>query len=780
MNPDRPQRGLAETLADRSDEQLAQLLTARPDLASPPPRGSAVLAQRALSASSLALAGDALDLAGVAVLEAFLDAAAGTDRHDLIGPVTRDDVVSRLGRRLRRAEVDARLRALEAQCLIWDSGAGAPKRTDPKKTAWVGGIHLAAALPWRGHQLLGPLATVPPDEIRALLDDLDDRPRELLDTLAAGPALGRSRDAAPDADPAAPVSRLIAAGLLLRIDEQTVELPPMVGRLLRGEPPLTTATLGTPEPTAGPGRFGADDVDAAGAGEALELLRHAGDLVDVVGRTPATILKSGGLGIRELRRLAKATGLPVARVGLLTEVLAAARLLDAGLPDPEPADWSGDEAFAPTVAVDPWLHLGPERRWHALAAAWLELPRRPWQIGDTDRDGNTLAALSSELFDASAPLTRRQILAPLLDVPPAAPVETEALVDTLCWRHPRQLRRWTRRFVGETLREARELGLVAHGCLTGPGRMLLTASTEDDEGAAEVLAAMDRALPEPVDHFLVQADLTLMVPGPMTVELAEQVQAIADLESGGAASVYRISEDSLRRALDTGRSGSEIVTLLESRSRTPVPQSLTYLVEDVARRHGSLRVGVASSFVRCEDPALLAAVLTSEAAAEVSLRALASTVAVSAASLREVVDALRRHGFAPAGEDSTGALVDLRSRGSRVPARAASPRPRPRRARIAPGQVQTVVDRLRAADRADAPPTGSVRAAGGGESASALIQLALRTGRPVRLGYVDAHGAASRHVVRPRALHAGHLLGATDDEADVSFSLHRITHLEVL
>ncbi len=776
MTTDRPQRGLAETLAGRSDDELSALLLRRPDLASPPPRGTAVLAQRALSAASIALAGDGLDLAGVAVLEAFLDAAGPGVQHDLLGPVGRDEIVARLGRRLKRAEVDARLADLAARGLIWDSGTGIAR-----KPAWVAGIHLSSALPWRGHHLIGPLATATTDEIRALLDGLDDRPRELLTTLAAGPPLGRSRDAAPDADPSAPVPRLIACGLLARIDEQTVELVPMAGQLLKGEPPLRTAVLEAPALTSGTGRFTADQIDAAGAGEALELLRHAGDLLDVLGHAPAAELRSGGVGIRELRRLAKASGLPVARVGLLVELLAGARLLDSGFPEPEPADWNGEEAFAPTTAVDAWEHTGPERRWYTLATAWLELPRRPWQIGDTDRDGNTLAALSSGLFDAAAPLTRHQVLEPLVSAEAAAPLELDDLIAALVWRHPRQVRRWTRRFVGETLREATELGLVAHGCLTAPGRALLTGAGPDDEDtAAATLAAMDRALPSPVDHFLVQADLTLMVPGPMTPELAEHVQAIADLESGGAASVYRISEDSLRRALDSGRSGSEINALLASRSRTPVPQSLTYLVDDVAQRHGSLRVGVASSFVRCEDTALLAGVLRSEAAAEVSLRALAATVAVSPAPVRDVIDALRRGGFAPAGEDSSGALIDLRARGSRVPARTRGARAPQRRARISPGQAASVVDRLRAADRADEPAAGSVRVTGGGESASALVQLALRTGKQVRVGYVDAHGAASKHVVRPRSLAAGQLIGSTDTDDDARYSLHRITTLELL
>ncbi|MFT3716015.1 MAG: helicase-associated domain-containing protein [Gordonia sp. (in: high G+C Gram-positive bacteria)] len=771
MDPDRGVKGLAQALAERTDDELARLLQRRPDLASPPPRGTGVLAQRACSAASISLAGEALDLPAVAVVEAFLEAASGDVHHDLIGPVTRDEIVALLGRRLKRAEVDARLADLADAALLWDSGTGSAR-----KPAWVAGIHLASALPWRAHHLLGPLSMLSPDEIRGRLDTVDDRQRELLTALSSGPPLGRSRDAAPGADPSAPVRRLIDDGLLARVDEQTVELPPMAARLLRDEPPLITVDLAEPEPGGEPGRFGPADVDAAGAGEALELLRHAAELLAALGRSPAAVLRSGGLGIRELRRLAKATGLSVGRVGLLVEILAAQRLIDSGYPEPEPANWTGDEVFAPTPAADAWRHLSTERRWQSAAAAWLDLPRRPWQIGDTDRDGNTLAALSSELFDAGAPLSRRQVLEPLRTTPPAAPVTVERLAAALAWRHPRQLRRWTTRFVGETLREATELGLVAHEGLTSVGRALLEQS--DDDGAA-VLAAMDTALPTPVDHFLVQADLTLMVPGPMTPELAEQVEMIADLESGGAASVYRISEDSLRRGLDSGRSGAEIIAMLGTHSRTQVPQSLTYLVEDVARRHGQLRVGMASSFVRCEDPAQLAELLRSDAAAEVSLRSLAPTVAVSPAQVRDVIDALRTAGFSPAGEDSAGSLVDLRSGGSRVAGRAPSGRPAHRRARINDGQARAVVDRMRAADRADEPAAGQIRVTGGGESASALIQLALRTGRSVRLGYVDAAGTAGKHVVRPRGLEAGQLLG--DEEGrEARFSLHRITSLELL
>lgn len=217
------------------------------------------------------------------------------------------------------------------------------------------------------------------------------------------------------------------------------------------------------------------------------------------------------------------------------------------------------------------------------------MPRRPRQIGAPDRDGNALAALSADLFDAYAAVQRRTILETLAEAGPARAWEVTDLCEVLVWSHPRQMRRLTHRVVSETLREAREVGLVAHGCLTAVGRTALAPDRPTDDAA--LVTAMHKALPEPVDHFLTQADLTPMVPGPMTPELAEQVELVADLESGGAASVYRITEATVRRALDTGRGSSELISMLTTHSRTPVPQSLTYLIEDVARRHGQLRGG---------------------------------------------------------------------------------------------------------------------------------------------------------------------------------------------
>ena len=124
----------------------------------------------------------------------------------------------------------------------------------------------------------------------------------------------------------------------------------------------------------------------------------------------------------------------------------------------------------------------------------------------------------------------------------------------MIWRRPRWAVRLQPRPVGDLLTEAHALGIVGRGAITGPARSWWRAT----DGAVD---AMAKVLPEPIDHFLLQADLTVIVPGPLERELGEQLAAVATVESAGAAMVYRISEPSIRRALDTGRTAGELHAL---------------------------------------------------------------------------------------------------------------------------------------------------------------------------------------------------------------------------
>jgi hypothetical protein len=319
--------------------------------------------------------------------------------------------------------------------------------------------------------------------------------------------------------------------------------------------------------------------------------------------------------------------------------------------------------------------------------------------------------------------------------------------------------------VGDLLTEAHALGVVGRGAIASAARKMLAGGPAD-----EVVVAMDKVLPEPIDHFLLQADLTVIVPGPLQRELAEQLGAVANVESAGAAMVYRISEASIRRALDTGRTASELHALFNRHSKTPVPQGLTYLIDDVARRHGQLRVGMAQSFVRCEDPALLAQAVASPVVEQLEMRLLAPTVAVSQAPISEVLSALRDAGFAPAAEDSTGAIVDIRARGARVPApprrRAYRPTPTPTSQTL--GAIVAVLRKVAAT------PFSSLRL----DPTVAISQLqeAAHLQSSVVIGYVDPAGVATQRVVAPINVRGGQLTAYDPASGRVrEFAIHRVT-----
>jgi len=135
------------------------------------------------------------------------------------------------------------------------------------------------------------------------------------------------------------------------------------------------------------------------------------------------------------------------------------------------------------------------------------------------------------------------------------------------------------------------------------------------------------------------------------------LELMADVESSGSATVYRFSERSLGRAYDDGWTAGAIAGFLSEHATKGVPQPLRYLVEDVGRRHGRLRVGSAMSYVRCDDPSLLAEIRLGRRTAKLGLRALAPTVLVSEAPPQVVAEALRVGGFLPAEEDAGGMLV---------------------------------------------------------------------------------------------------------------------------
>jgi hypothetical protein len=736
---------LAAWLRTRSDAQLAALLAARPDVARPAPSDVVALASRLAVPVSVDRALDELDAATLQVLDVvLLSPTDGLPGEEIPARLTElpEDVVA--------SGIDM----LTTRALLWgDDVLHAP---DPVRRA----VRYPAGL---GRPAVELRLTLPAD-LPAVLAALPPEERGVLERLAGDRPVGHLPDTSGDGA-GSPARQLLQRGLLARIDALNVELPREIGLALRGGQPFGPPRV-RPQPVVT--ERDAEVVDRQAAGAALESVGRIGELLAVLEEEPAGLLRSGGLGVRDQKRLARQLHVGEPDVGWLLELAFAAGLLDVGGPHRD--EW------LPTRAYDIWREQDLPDRWATLVAGWLHSVRLPGLVGQRDMAGKAVNALSPDLVRHTAPAIRRSALAALAEYPPGSGLAPDDLVALLRWRTPRRADRLAP--VPDVLAEAARLGVVVGGVLSTGGRGLLTAGAD---GAAD---GMRDLLPAPVDHVLAQPDLSLVAPGPLVADLADTLAVVADVESSGGATVFRVSEGSVRRALDAGWSAADLHDFFARASRTPVPQALDYLVDDVARQHGRLRVGAIECYVRSDDHGLLASVLSDRRTEIAELRRLAPGVLVSALPADEVLRVLREAGYAPAGESPGGAVLTRPPARPRAAGRRTAPESVPGTRPLTPEQLEATIREIRAGDAAlSARRTEAVRQVPGVTTASTLelLSRAVREGTPVWLGYVDNQGSGSQRVVQPVSLVGGFLQGYDERRGENrTFAVHRITSVALV
>jgi hypothetical protein len=335
------------------------------------------------------------------------------------------------------------------------------------------------------------------------------------------------------------------------------------------------------------------------------------------------------------------------------------------------------------------------------------------------------------------------------------------------------------------LREAEWLGITGRGALSTAGRLLVDAAADPahpaDSSAAE--EAINTHLPSPVEHVLLQADLTAVAPGRLEGSLAEFMRMVADVESRGGATVYRFSPESVRRGLDAGWSADKVLAALQDASRTPVPQPLEYLVGDVARRHGQTRVGSVSSYIRSDDPSVLDTMLADRGLAALQLRRVAPTVVVSQAHTVVVLGMLREIGFAPVAETTQGGVHVPHVSHHRTPARRSRP-PATFTSVVDDELTETLVAALRAGEESAAYERARFQSQPGPPRlpstepavALALLREASADRLGVWIGYADGDGRTTRMLFYPKRIEGGRAYGPVEgSNIERAFSIHRIT-----
>ena len=715
--PSRP-RTLSEALRAMSNDELATVLTARPDLLDPVPGDIAQLASRSAALASITRAIDELNSWLRVVAEAL---------SALPDPASVGELAAVLGQ--SKTQVSQATQQLRERALLWGN--------DDQ-------LHLVRPAREAFQPYPGGLA---PPSVRPISDDQIDAALELcgpdalavLERLLWSPtgAVRNADRAVTVASASSPIERLLGHQLLRPLDSETVIIPREVAWRLRGarfsaepiatEPPVITGQLREQRL-----------VDLAAVGAAFALLHDIELVAQRLESTTPKLLRGGGLASREVTDLARHLDADPAHAAFVIECAAAARLV-------APARTG---VLLPTPDYDNWLGSDAATRWRLVAEAWLAVDRffaRSAEVGSH--------ALGQEAYAPVAAGLRLIVLRLVADALPGTVLDLDQLADALTWHRPRlshgplpaqQLVQWT-------WREASWLGLAALGAASSLARVPLQPDVPMSTELTELF-------PAPVAQFVIQSDLTAVTAGPLQHAVATELRLLADQESRGVGGVYRFSAASLRRAFDVGWSAADVRLWLEQHATTDVPQALLYLVGDVARGHGNVRVGPAGCYVRVVDEAQAAALLAHPAASGLGLRSVAPGVLVAAVDEQELVPLLRELGHNPAVENSAGEVIVT------PPSRWATRTPvAPGKAVASAGEVAAALLERERRHRVSGQPAPAATTEGTVEQ----LRSATREGVPVRVVYVNADGSRTERHLAPLDLTAGAVRAVDRDNAQI-------------
>ncbi len=504
--------------------------------------------------------------------------------------------------------------------------------------------------------------------------------------------------------------------------------------------------------------LGADAIDERAAAVVLPAVRGVTALLELCSATPLDVLRSGGVGVKEVRRAAKGLGADELTVRLWLALAYHADLLDAD-----------DGVILPTATADEWLAGSPASRIVPLLMTWWQLPSSPTA---PDMHGRPPTALLHAFHDSDREL-RHDLIGWFAGQPAgSAVVDMSALLAAVGW--------WRPYIYGEPesaeaiIGEAERLGVLVDGGLSSWGRALVGGKEQD------VLDGVERWLPAATGSVRLLGDLTAVVAGMPTVELSALLDLAADADERDTASVWRFSPASVRRALDAGRSADELTDALAAAADGEVPQALTYLMRDVARRHGELAVAPVGCCV-LGDATLLAEVAAHRGLVSLGLRLLAPGVLASAKPVDATLELLRANGYAPTSVDGSGIPVV-----ERAEPRRAAPRPRVTSRRPespeVPYDLLEVAESLQAVGVPQPPEPGDLVQRYGEHLTSEEINLlndALQRETPVAITYLDGHDRGSRRVITPTDVIDGRVEAwchLRDDERH--FLISRIQHVE--
>lgn len=302
------------------------------------------------------------------------------------------------------------------------------------------------------------------------------------------------------------------------------------------ESPRTSALLVVSEDSQ---TIDQESVDRDCGINAFEAMQSVTELIFDFDQHLVREVAKGALGLPDLKRTSAHLGKSKEYVKTIFELAKVSGLVSAN-----------DKRIQPTALADTWIAAAPQRRWIILCEAFLEMlgPAGAKEILSLQKLHKTKTL--GELI---------QMVFPFMTLAPASRVHR--------------------------LKEmADQIGLSSLGF---PASWLPEVLSQKLLPAAKALEAR---LPAQQQRIIIQADLSIITPGPLLTTLEVQLRKFADTESIGLASSYRISPLSISCGLEEGMTENQIRLLLQKLNGATLPQPVDYLIRETAERFGRLRI----------------------------------------------------------------------------------------------------------------------------------------------------------------------------------------------
>ena len=710
-------RSLADDLRQRPSEQLANLLDLRPDLARPIPPDFGELARRVNSSESVLSALASLSATDESVLAGYC--ALASDHTLSVSVVAK-------GLAAPRAQIQASTDRLHGLALLWGPTGDLRIPSAVREAAGPYPCGLDPVVrPFQGGRTPQQLATELADATTFVTAPTGTH--ELLRGLVwHSPTLTILGTAPP-----LPAIWLHERGFLRALGEASYVLPREVSLQIRHGSLMSTPLPLEPAPVGGT-QWDSTRIQESAGHAADFFVRTVDRVISSLATEGLPLLSKGGLVARDWRRRAERLRIPLEDFALILELANAAGWLEQTSTQLAPsAQYPRD-----STRSDLWV---------VLATTWLRLPRIPWRPAASSATAES-TPLSAALADYDAPRLRTDLLTALTK--DAGSLDAAAVLPWLLWRRPQ--RQPSAQQVNELLGQAGLVGITGLGALSAVGRALA-----DGSDTTAVARALAETLPAVKDTLVLQADLTATATSPLTLAAQRRLEGCADFESGGGATVYRFSQESIARAMASGERAETLLQWLEAETASTIPVTLRVLIQDVQRNQATVAVTETTAVLQASAE-LVDRLVQDDSLQELGLRRIADTVGIASASGEALAQRLRALGY-------TTAWKPLHE--PKPSQDVASPEPASLGSNA--GRTTRIVSALLKTESPNASPLPDPPEPSGAtfETTALLAKLvqARDSANPVWLRYSDADGLVATKQVEVIEIEAGQVTALTCD-----------------